>query len=71
MPLTVRELIELLSKRPPNALVVVGDPNDGGIGRLRAQDVRDVRLRFGEANGVGWCELVDGDEFDALGVWIA
>jgi hypothetical protein len=71
MTLTVRELIELLSQRPPNALVVVGDPSDGGIGTLRAHDVRDVRLRFGESNGLGWVELVEGAEFDALGVWIA
>jgi len=70
--MTVGELIELLSHRPRDAQVVVGDPHDGGVGGLHAKNIRDVRLRFDEANGVGWLELVDtGDQFDVTGVWIA
>jgi len=71
MTLTVRELIELLSCLNQDAHVVVGDPNDGGLGRLRAEDVREVRLRYGDANGVGWYELAEvGEASDAQGVWI-
>lgn len=69
--MTVGELVLLLSRFPKDAVVVVGDPHDGGIGRLRADDVREVRLRFGESNGVSWYDLAEQDEpFDAHGIWI-
>lgn len=67
--MTVSELILLLSTLPKDAVVIIGDANDGGVGRIREEDVREVRLRFDEANGLGWYELVEGSEpFDVKGV---
>lgn len=72
MSVNVRELIELLRQHPADAVVLVGDPNDGGVGTLKFSDVRAVRLRFGEANGLGWYELAaEGEPSDVPGVWLA
>jgi len=69
--MTAYELILLLSRFPKDAVVVTGDAHDGGIGKVCAENVREVRLRFGEANGLGWYELAEADEpSDVSGVWI-
>lgn len=70
--MTVDQLIELLRQHPPSAVVVIGDDEDGGIGKLRAENVRSVRLRFGEAKWIAWYELAQDDEpADVLGVRIS
>ena len=70
--MNVHELMELLKRFPCDAVVVIGDDEDGGVGTLRAEDLRQVGLRFGEANGKAWYEFAnDGSPADVQGLWIA
>ena len=69
--MTASELIQVLSRFSKDAVVVTGVPHDGGIGRLRSEGVRAVRLRFCESNGLGWYEVAEEDgPCDTHGVWI-
>ncbi|MES2226812.1 MAG: hypothetical protein V4540_03465 [Pseudomonadota bacterium] len=69
--MTASELIQVLSRFSEDAVVVIGAPQDGGVGRLRSEEVREVRLRFCESNGLGWYEVAEEDgPCDTYGVLI-
>jgi hypothetical protein len=69
--MTVHELIALLGAMPQDATVVAGDAYDGGLGKLRHEEVRQVQLGGIERAGVWLLEPYrEGLEGPYLGVHI-
>ena len=69
--MTVHELMAVLAAMPQDATVVIGDVHDGGLGKLRPEEVRAVQLGATERAGALLLEPYRDDlEGPYLGVQI-